>query len=192
MISDKNIDYHGEATLDRNFTLSVPTNIVLKDNAYLTAFPEHATGYSFQDFLSTKPPYSHLKHIKQLITGYHQIDICQPLSLGQSLLFYGKASTGKSKVAYEIAESFLKTPGHKVVISSSNPIKQKNFRSSIGYACDVSTSDVSSYFTPYIALAHAVYLRDQGNHVLFILDDLLFHAYKERSMFHPMRIVMIT
>ena len=86
----------------------------------------------------------------------------------------------------------MKKSNHKVVLSSANPLKQRQLANCITYNCGLNSSDVSQYFTPYIALAHASYLRDQGNHVLFILDDLLYHTYKERSLFHTTKIVTTT
>lgn len=190
VLSDRSVNYEGHAEIDPDFQLQVPTDRIHEGQS-LTAFMPNAKGQSFQSFLHSKAPYHHLKSIKQLLTGYHQVDVCQPISLGQTVLFYGKANQGQSKLTNETAEKFLKSPQHKVVICSCSPSKKKKvFENSIHYTTDVLSSDVSQCFTPYIALAHAAYLRDQGHHVLFILEDLLHHAYKERSLFHAFKIVL--
>lgn len=189
VLSDKNIDYNGLATIDSEYELKVPTSL---NSPILSAFAYDASGYSFHKFLQTKPPYKHLYNKKQLITGYHQLDICQPMSLGQTLLFYGQKNQGQTKIAYETAEKFASQENCKVVIASNNPNKQKVFKNSISYVCDYNSSEIAQYFTPFIALAHATFLRDQGFHVLYILDDVLLHAFKEKSLFHYTKIVKST
>lgn len=187
ILSDDKVDFEGEVQINPAYKITVP---VSSNSSHLTSFAKSSSNYTFQSFLKTRPPYLHIKNNKQLLTGYHQIDLCQPLSYGQSVLFYGKPRQGKTKMAYEISKEFIKHANHKVVISSINPFKQQTPTDSINYINNFDTSDVSQYFNPFIALAHAVYLRDQGNHVLFIIDDILYHTYKERSTFHPSKIVL--
>ena len=88
VLSDRSVNYEGPAEIDQDFQLQVPTDRI-HEGQPLTAFMPNAKGQSFQSFLRSKPPYHHLKSIKQLLTGYHQVDVCQPISLGQTVLFYG-------------------------------------------------------------------------------------------------------
>lgn len=190
ILSESQVDYRGPVSIDPNFELKIPTDA--SENSTLTAFSSSSSSSnpSFKAFLNSKPPYKHLLSQNQLHTGYHQIDICKPISLGQTSLFYGSSNKGKIKLAYDTAETFIKSQNTQVVIASPNPLKyKKHIPKAIFYKSEISHSEISQYFIPYIALAHACYLRDKGHHVLFILDDLLFHTYKEKTLFHTGKIV---
>lgn len=186
VFSEKSVSYSGAVSLAEENDWFIDVNSPNLNRNFLFS----QTGHSFKNFLNTKPPLKHMIYSQQLVTGYQQLDICQPISLGQSVLFYGKQNTGKTKLAYQIAEKFVKLPQTKVVIASPNPIKGKNpLENVIYYSSDSESSELSQYLLPFTALAHACALRDQGFDVLFILDDILFHSFKEKSLFYTEKLV---
>jgi F0F1-type ATP synthase alpha subunit len=182
ILSDQSVSYNGEVKLSEAYELKVANSS--KPSIYSNILTADVQGTHFKDFLKARPPYKHLQNSEQLMTGYQQIDICQPLSLGHSILFYGKSHKGKLRLAYQTAELFSRRENSKVVIVSPNPLRSKNhLENVIFYSASTETSEISQYLMPYVALNHACTLRDQGFDVLFILDDVIFHAFKEKSLF---------
>lgn len=169
-------------------------------NKIINPLAELYPGLDFVKFINTKPTLKHLTNTRILNTGFLQVDLIQPISYGQSVLLYGKANTGKTKLALSAAKLFLSAgDNHKVVLACPNPVTNAssllnytNSSNTAVYASKYLSSDISQYFTPYFALAHACHLRDQGNHVLLIIDDLLHHGFIERSMFYQYKIVTLT
>lgn len=188
ILNEKSVNYSGTATMaaENDWFIDVSADCSVKNRVF------KQNGYSFKQFLNTKPPLAHQVYSQQLLSGYMQLDICQPLSLGQFALFCGKSNTGKTKLAYQIAANFAKQPGKKVVIASPNPIKSKiPLENAVLYTSDPESSEIYQYLLPFAALAHACMLRDQGHDVLFVLDDILFHSIKEKSVFFPEKMVRV-
>ena len=190
VLSEKNISFNGEVTLNSSFELKAPNTKSPSVKSGMI-IGQNVEGNSIKQFLKTPPPRKHLTCTEQLFTGYQQIDLCQPLSIGQSILLYGKTRKGKTKLAYQTAELFAKRENSKVVIVSPNPSKPKNpLPNCINYSSPSESSDLSAYLLPYIALSHACSLRDQGHEVLFLIDDIQYHAFKEKSLFPAEKLVI--
>ncbi|CAG9321097.1 unnamed protein product [Blepharisma stoltei] len=193
-LSEKIEKLEGDVTLDINFKLQVPVNAA---NTILHPLSPKNEGLDFSKFLNLKPSLKHLPCTKMLTSGFLQVDLMQPLSYGQSVMLHGKSNLGKTKLAMSAAKQFLNAgDNHKVVIANPNPYINAsalqayiNSPNSVIYSSKHLSSDISQYFTPYFALAHACYLRDQGNHVFLLINDLLHHTFIERSLFYQYKLM---
>jgi F0F1-type ATP synthase alpha subunit len=155
---------------------------------------------SLNNFLSARPPFRNVGASMWLNTGQSQIDVFTPLAYGHFCIFSGKTNAGKSLIAGNMIGQFLKRGNnHKVVIVSSNPYE--NIKNYAKYTekfeenCFIYTPDStfpSQFFTPYAALYTACKLRDQGNHVLFLVQDIIHHTFIKETLFSSIHGVIST
>lgn len=142
-------------------------------------------------FLNQRPPLKHIGGRMWLNTGQVQIDVFTPLSYGQFCIFSGKNQSGKSLIAGNAISQFLKRgENHKVVIVSSNPYenvkKYERYLDNNPQNCFIYTPDTTfpqQYYMPYAALYTACKFRDEGNHVLLVIQDFIHHTYIKNSLF---------
>lgn len=155
---------------------------------------------SLTNFLTARPPLRHVGASMWLNTGQSQIDVFTPLAYGHFCIFSGKTNAGKSMIAGNMIGQFLKRgKNHKVVIVSSNPYENiKNYAKYIEQSeenCFIYTPNStfpSQFFTPYAALYTACKLRDEGNHVLLLLQDIIHHTFIKETLFSSVHGVIFT
>jgi F-type H+/Na+-transporting ATPase subunit alpha len=135
------------------------------------------------------------KITRQLITGISVIDVILPLAKGQRELIVGDRQTGKTWTLINVLESQIRL-GTIVIYAligkeKTEVARIKSFLEERGILKNViiiaSNADNSPSLisiTPYSAMTHAEYFRDNGKDVLVILDDMSTHAmyYREMSL----------
>ena len=129
------------------------------------------------------------------VTGVSIVDMLIPLGKGQRELIIGDKQSGKTafclqillKQSLEGAICIYACIGKKKedIEYLEKFITKNNIGSNsvlITSSADDSLSNI--YFTPYIAMCVAEYFRNNGKHVVLILDDLTTHAkyYREMSL----------
>lgn len=145
---------------------------------------------------SPPPPLSHRRRITQrLHTGVSLADVLLPIGRGQRELVVGDRKTGKTAFVTSAAKS--QSDDNSMIVYASIGKKSVELRQLFDTFTELkminktvmiassATDPVSSIvLTPYAAIAMAEYLRDQGNNVLVIFDDLSQHAkfYRELSL----------
>jgi len=130
-----------------------------------------------------------------LVTGVSLIDLLVPLGRGQRELIIGDRKTGKTSllmtaIKKQVEEGVVAI--YAAIAKKKSDIKkiQRFFEQEkiMDKIIIVATSSYDSpsliFQTPYAGMAIAEYFRDQGKHVLLILDDLSTHAkfYRELSL----------
>eukprot|EP00400_MALV-I_sp_L67-5_P000205 gene205-653_t len=105
-------------------------------------------------------------------TGIHALEWLYPLAHGQRMLLIGEKSTGKSTLCANIA----KTSGAKVVYSSIAK-KHTHYPFTIAFNANPSTGSLlETYLSPLVAYKAAEQLRNAGENVILVLDDLEQHT----------------
>lgn len=128
-------------------------------------------------------------------SGVSLVDMVVPLAKGQRELVIGDRKTGKTQFLKEVMLNLKGSNTICVYAAIGNPeseiahIYEFLEKSDISKKCVfVEASAHASvgmiFLTPFTAMAIAEYLRDLGNDVLVILDDLTTHAghYREMSL----------
>ncbi|OGM30473.1 hypothetical protein A2630_04015 [Candidatus Woesebacteria bacterium RIFCSPHIGHO2_01_FULL_44_10] len=130
-----------------------------------------------------------------LETGVSVVDLTVPLGKGQRELVIGDKNTGKTRFLLQV----ILTQARKGTICIYCGVGKKKttikrvaeFFKSQGVDKNTlivaSTSEDPSgviYITPFAAMTHAEYFRDQGKDVLIVIDDLTVHAkfYREITL----------
>lgn len=132
---------------------------------------------------------------RPLETGVAVVDLMVPLGLGQRELVLGDRKTGKSEFLMQVLLSQARSGSICIYAcigkrkSDVKRIEDFIIRNELGdTTCMVVTSSTDPtaliMLTPYYAMTLAEYFRDQGKHVLVIMDDLSTHAkyYREISL----------
>lgn len=130
-----------------------------------------------------------------LITGVSLVDMLVPLGRGQRELVIGDRQTGKTSFGLQTVLNQALSGvvcvygciGKKKadIEYVENFITKNNIRDkTIIVASGASDSLANIYLTPYTTMSVAEYFRDQGKHVLVVLDDMTTHAkyYREISL----------
>lgn len=132
---------------------------------------------------------------KPLATGTAVIDLLVPIGKGQREVIAGSNGSGKSR----FLRSAMKTQSEEGTIivyaaigKSTDEIRklftfitsQTNVENVVFIASSASDAPALIHLCPFSAMTIAEYFRDQGKHVLVILDDLTTHArfYREISL----------
>lgn len=145
---------------------------------------------------SSPPPLSRRRRIThRLHTGVSLVDVLLPIGQGQRELVVGDRKTGKT--AFVTSASKSQAEDNSLIVYASIGKKTVELRQLFDTFTELkmihktvmiassATDPVSSIvLTPYAAMAMAEYLRDQGNNVLVVFDDLSQHAkfYRELSL----------
>ncbi|MFH1244361.1 MAG: hypothetical protein V1487_02190 [bacterium] len=127
-----------------------------------------------------------------LETGISLLDQLVPIGHGQRELVIGDRKSGKTQLLLQILINQVRqgTVGIYCAIgkraSEIKRIEEYLVKHKIRDKCLIVASSAASvagevYVTPFTAMTHAEYFRDQGKNVLLILDDLSSHAkyYRE-------------
>lgn len=130
-----------------------------------------------------------------MLSGVSIVDMMVPLGRGQRELLIGDRQTGKTSFALQTLMNQAKQDvkciyaciGKKKadIEYVENFINLHNLRSNTVVVTSGADDPLGNIFlTPYTAMSIAEYFRDQGQHVLIILDDLTTHAkyYREISL----------
>ena len=110
-------------------------------------------------------------------TGIHALELLYPIAHGQRVLLVGPAGSGKSTFCGTIA----KQSGCKVVYSSINSNLSKKGQemfssNTISFNADpLAGSLLEAYLSPLVAFRTAEKLRNNGEKVILVLDDLEQH-----------------
>lgn len=130
-----------------------------------------------------------------LRTGISVIDMMVPIGRGQKELILGDRKTGKTTILMQTIKNQVREGA--IIVYGAIAKQKSDIKRLLQYlsdeklsehVCVVATSsdDSSSliYLTPYSAVTLGEYFRDQGKHVVVILDDLSAHAkfYREISL----------
>lgn len=128
-------------------------------------------------------------------SGVAIVDVTVPLGMGQRELVVGDRKTGKTQFLYQVlthqAQSGLFciycAVGKREVeiLELDQYIKNAKIEKNVCIvASSISDGLGKIFLTPYSAMTIAEHLRDQGQNVLLILDDLTSHAqfYREISL----------
>lgn len=136
-----------------------------------------------------------VKITKTLSTGASVSDIMIPMGRGQRELVLGDRKTGKTTfvlntIRAQMAEGTIAI--YAAIGKKSNDIKHLEAFMAEGdragqmiiVATGASDSPGLIYLTPFTAMTLAEYFRDQGKHVILVMDDLLTHAkfYREFAL----------
>jgi F0F1-type ATP synthase alpha subunit len=138
---------------------------------------------------------------KQLFTGHARLDLAQPLSQGNFIIFKGERNLGKTSLAINTISQFLLENGNNraIYVGLSKNNTKKGFESlspeqkdracffSVGGE-DTTISNAEYFLIPKIALQTAQsFMNDTSikgkRNLLFVFDDILLHYFKERSIF---------
>jgi len=127
-----------------------------------------------------------------LETGITILDQLVPIGHGQRELVIGDRKSGKTQLLLQVLINQVRagTIGIYCAIgkraSEIKRIKEYLVKQKVMNKCLIVASSAASvagevYVTPFTAMTHAEYFRDQGHDVLLILDDLSSHAkyYRE-------------
>lgn len=138
---------------------------------------------------------SRKKITRQLLSGLTMIDVMLPLAKGQRELVVGDRQTGKTWTLMNLIRMQTETGAvvvyaiigkEKTEISRLKEFMAKNglLDKVIIVATGANDSPSLISLTPYVAMTHAEYFRDQGTDVLILMDDLTTHAmyYREMSL----------
>ena len=129
-------------------------------------------------------------------TGCKFIDLLHPLGHGQRLAFRGCKGTGKTKSALQIIRNVKNGTGPQtkcvyVAMGHSEAqlktiVHELDREGALDYTCVVAsfTDDCAgqTYLAPYSGSRLAEHLRDQGEHVLVVYDELGSHALSVKSI----------
>lgn len=175
---------------------SSPLCLDLQGEALKTPFSGPESSVHLMPLINTKPSLKRRPFEKALWTGYCAIDLSSPVACGHSILFAGKKGSGKLKVAMAAAQQFIEEDNNFVVFGVCNPsVSSEKLSKDIAsprcivYGAKVGDSEVLQYFVNYYALGHALALKEQGKHVLLVLNDVLAHAMLERTLFDYEKLV---
>ncbi len=132
---------------------------------------------------------------RQLVTGVTLVDLLLPMGKGQRELVVGDRKTGKTSFVLSAMKAQIEMGG--VVVYSAIgkksieiemlrefSVRHKMLQSMVIVATTAHDSASLIYSAPFSAMTIAEYLRDNGNDVLVVLDDLSTHAkfYREISL----------
>ena len=130
-----------------------------------------------------------------LHTGILALDALIPIGLGQRELIIGNLGSGKSALAMDIiiAQKYNKKKVYCIYVGigqKASSIKrveeilEKNgaMKYTMIINANASHSAATQYITPYLAVTIAEYLKNQGEDVLIIFDDLTQHAIAYREI----------
>lgn len=130
-----------------------------------------------------------------LVTGISWVDLVVPLSRGQRELVVGDRKVGKTPFLMHVIASQAKQGTvciyaaigkNRIDIKDAYEYFKKNDVLNQTIVVAASSSDPIGliYLAPYTAMTIAEYFRDQGKHVLLVLDDMTAHAkyYREISL----------
>lgn len=129
------------------------------------------------------------------VTGISWVDLVVPLSRGQRELVVGDRKVGKTPFLMHVIASQAKQGTvciyaaigkNRIDIKDAYEYFNKNGVLNQTIVVAASSSDPIGliYLAPYTAMTIAEYFRDQGKHVLLVLDDMTAHAkyYREISL----------
>lgn len=131
---------------------------------------------------------------KQLYTGHMRLDLAQPLTQGNLIIFKGHKNHGKTRLAVNTMSQFLQQDENNRAIYVglskvntirafdvlSNDVKDRAAFFSVGGE-DTTISSAEYFLLPKLALQTAQTFKN--NNVLFVFDDVLLHHFKERHIF---------
>ncbi len=120
-------------------------------------------------------------------TGVSAVDLITPLGRGQRELVLGDRKTGKTRFLFQIVANHTKSGAVCVYAAigkkrsdiaqlTESLLKEADSKKTVVVYSTASDPPGLSYLTPYVAMTIAEYFRDQGEHVLVVLDDLSTHA----------------
>lgn len=143
-----------------------------------------------------KAPYLRRTVSEQLFTGHMRVDMCQPLTIGNFVVFKGhKQSSGKGLAIQGAIKSFLerKPEGRVIHVSlqaqTAEAIIQNvsaDLRERIALITAVDdnrANEGSQFLTPLIGLNFAQRHLDNGTPLLFVFEDVLLHNIREKQVF---------
>lgn len=130
-----------------------------------------------------------------MLSGVSIVDMMVPLGRGQRELLIGDRQTGKTSFALQTVLNQAKQGVMSIYACIGKKRADLEYVESFLQAqnikdkCVVVASGADDplgniFLTPYTAMSIAEYFRDQGQHVLIVLDDLTTHAkyYREISL----------
>ncbi len=145
--------------------------------------------------LDREPPALKLRRpiTKTLHTGANVVDLLLPLAKGQREILAGDRETGKSNFALKLCKTQILEGNYVVYTAVSKRmeevkriheyfVKQKLEKNLVVVASFPHNSASLISLTPHTGMTIAEYLRDQGNDVLHVIDDLSNHAKAYREL----------
>ncbi|UYT10309.1 F0F1 ATP synthase subunit alpha [Lactococcus garvieae] len=148
----------------------------------------------YSDYFKIARPIMDIASVKRpLQTGWLMIDSMIPVGKGQRQLLLGNRQTGKTQIALNAivnqkgrdVKCIYVSIGQKNV-QIANVIEFLKKKGSFDYTTIVSSSAgdslIAQYLAPYAGVALAEKLRDEGNDVLIVYDDLTKHADAYRAI----------
>jgi F0F1-type ATP synthase alpha subunit len=131
-----------------------------------------------------------------------RLDLAQPLTQGNVILFKGNKNLGKTRLAISAINQFLQADENnraiyvglsKITSAKAFDKLQADLQKRAAFFTvggeDTAISDAEYILAPYLALQTAqAYLREEdgkttSKNLLFVFDDVLLHHFKERHVF---------
>ncbi|MBN1297422.1 FliI/YscN family ATPase [bacterium] len=173
--------------------LGSPIEIKLKNTPHLgiLASPK-STKAAYRSVHSSPPdPLRRNRITKPLLTGIAAIDACLTIGIGQRVGIFAAAGTGKSTLLGQIARTatadvivinLIGERGREVREFIEDHLTDEGMQRSIVVAATSDQPAIIRMKSAYIATSIAEYFRDQGYHVLLIMDSVTRFARAMREM----------
>lgn len=148
------------------------------------------SGASLLDIERSSPPALSRRRVDQAVaTGVHAIDIFSPLCIGQRIGIFAGSGVGKSTLLAMLANLPDATTVVVALVGERGREVREFLEDTLGGSRDrvvavVATSDdspMSRRLAPLTAMTVAEYFRDEGEHVLLIVDSLTRFAHAQRE-----------
>jgi len=141
-----------------------------------------------------KPSYMRELVSKQLYSGHIRLDLGNPMTKGNMIVFKGPRSAGKPELAYTTINQFLQedeshravyvgltqNSGAKMLDQLAKDCQSRAICLGVDTLNQVPVSDAEYILAPQVGLK----LAQSCEKVLVVFDDVLLHQLKEQHVYH--------